>query len=73
MRVRKEPRQIIVWEPDHDRFAELIKEGTLSGKRDGSDLVLDGLAPEQVKTITGNQRCIPFKWDRPIIFSKAGE
>ena len=72
-RVKKESRQIIVWEPDRDQFAALIKQGIIAGKPDGSDLVMDGLEPNEVKAITDGKRGVPFKWDQPIIFTKAGD
>ena len=73
VRVKKDARQIIVWEPDHDRFAEMIRQGAVAGKPEGSDLVIDGLEPHTVKAITDGKRGVPFKWDRPIIFSKVGD
>ncbi|MEO6244593.1 MAG: hypothetical protein ABIQ12_04080 [Opitutaceae bacterium] len=50
-RLRHEPDQVLLWWPDVKRFGELVGAGKLSGKLDGSDVLLDSPSAEQVTAL----------------------
>jgi hypothetical protein len=72
VRIKKEHRQIIAWEPDGQLFAQFVRDGVIPGRIDGDDVVLEALESRPLKMITSGERGVPFSWDRPLVFVKAG-
>ena len=71
-RIEKEDRKIIVWEPDGKLFAQLVNNGVIPGRLDKDDVILDEIEPQYLKMITSGELGVPFSWDKPIVFVRAG-
>ena len=71
-RIRNKDRQIIVWVPDEKAFVRLVKNGTLPGKIDGDDVILDELTSQHLKRIMSGDQGVLFAWDEPVVFVKQG-
>ena len=53
-------------------FARLVKNGTVPGKIDGDDVILDELTSQHLKRIMSGDQGVLFAWDEPIVFVKQG-
>ena len=67
VKVEKEGDQLVVWDPDLEKFRALVKEGKLPGKLDDKDVLLDGLGPEHVQMITSSSEGVLFDWENPSV------
>jgi hypothetical protein len=53
-------------------LAQLVRDGVIPGRLDVQDVILEELEPQYLKIITSAERGVPFSWDKPIVFVKAG-
>ena len=71
--VRKEQGQIVIWPPDPDRCAALVKSGTIPGRvEEGGDVILDRLTPEQVLRVVSAEQGGCLSWTEPLVFFRLG-
>jgi len=70
-RIKKENRQILLWEPDEKLFAKLVRDGIFSGRVDQNNVILEELKSEHLNLIRSGERGVPFTWDQPLIFVRA--
>ena len=67
VKVAKDGGQIVVWDPDVEKFRALVKDGKLPGKIDDKNVVLDELDPEHVQMITSSAEGVLFDWENPAV------
>ena len=70
-RIKKENRQILLWEPDEKLFAKLVRAETLPGRVDQNNVILEELNSEYLNLITSGDHGVPFTWDQPLILVRA--
>lgn len=70
-RIKKENCQILLWEPDNQLFAKLVRAGVVPGRMDQNNVILEPLNSEHLNMIKSGEHGVPFSWDRPLIFVKA--
>jgi hypothetical protein len=72
--VRKEQGQIVIWPPDPDRCAALVKGGIVPGTvEEGGDVVLDRLTPEQTLRVVSGEQGGCLSWTEPLVFFRLGK
>ncbi len=69
-RIRHDPDQVLVWWPDVKRFGELVRAGKLSGKLDGSDVLLDSPTAEQVTALVSGALGPVFADECPAVLRR---
>lgn len=69
-RITNEDRQIIVWLPDKNMFAQMVKESVFPGRVDGEDVLLEELTPRHLKIIITAEKGVLLDWDKPVVFVK---
>jgi hypothetical protein len=67
VKVEKDGGQIVVWDPDLEKFRALVKEGKLPGKIDEKNVLLDALGPEHVQMVTSSEEGVLFDWQSPAV------
>jgi len=72
--VRKEQGQIVIWPPDPERCAALVKSGVIPGTvEEGGDVVLDRLTPEQMLRVVSGEQGGCLSWTEPLVFFRLGK
>jgi hypothetical protein len=66
-RVKKEKRQILIWEPDDKAFSKLVNDGVLPGRIDQKNVILEELDAKKLSVLQSGDYGVPFKWDDPVI------
>jgi hypothetical protein len=66
-RVKKEKRQILIWEPHEKAFAKLVNDGVLPGRVDQNKVILEELDAMQLSVLESGGYGVPFSWDEPLI------
>jgi hypothetical protein len=72
--LRKEPAQLVLWTPDPERCATLVKGGVIPGTVEaGGDVILERLTPGQtLRTVSGDEGgCL--RWTEPVVFFRLGK
>jgi hypothetical protein len=64
-RITKSDRQVIIWDPNVEKFKKLVEAGKLPGKVDGDNVILDELKPEHMQIITSGAEGVLFDWENP--------
>ena len=72
-RIEKKERLVILWWPDVKKFRDLVRQGTIPGKMDGSDVVLGSLASNHLGLIASETNGVLFEWDEPTVLMKSGK
>ncbi|MEY2880177.1 MAG: hypothetical protein RLZZ15_2557 [Verrucomicrobiota bacterium] len=54
-RLRRDTDQILVWFPDAERFAALVRAGKLAGKVDGTDVILEAPTAAQLAALVAGE------------------
>lgn len=71
--LRKEQGQFVVWTPDPERCAKLVKDGGIPGTvEEGGDVLLDRLTPEQMLRIVSEEQGGCMRWTEPVVFFRFG-
>jgi hypothetical protein len=71
--VRKEAKQILVWTPDPDQCAKLVKAGVLTGKvEEGGDVILGKLDPAQTRQLLSSSPGNCLRWAEPVVLFRLG-
>ncbi|PKN24583.1 MAG: hypothetical protein CVU64_21800 [Deltaproteobacteria bacterium HGW-Deltaproteobacteria-21] len=72
--VQKDEGQIAVWLPDPAQFAKLVQTGSLPGKVEKENkVILEKLAPEQLKELLSGDKGSLLDWKRPVVFFRVGK
>ena len=72
--VRKEQGQIVIWPPDPDRCAALVKSGAIPGTvEEGGDVILDRLTPEQTLRVVSAEQGGCLSWTEPLVYFRLGK
>jgi hypothetical protein len=72
--VRKEEGQILIWTPDPERCAALVKGGIIPGTVDeGGDVILDRLTPQQTLRVVSVDQGSCLRWTEPLVFFRLGK
>jgi len=68
-RMKKEKNLVMIWLPDPEKFAALVKDGTLPGKvSKGGDVSLVDLNKEHYEMFSKEEFGLLFVWDEPMIY-----
>jgi hypothetical protein len=62
--------QLVVWVPDRDAFAALIRSGKLKGHVEDKDVFLDPPTSDDFKALTSGALGVPFEWEKPFVFRR---
>ena len=72
--LRREQGQLVLWTPDRERCAALVKKGAIPGMVDeGGDVILDRLMPEQTLRIVSGEQGGCLRWTEPVVFVRLGK
>lgn len=66
-RVKKEKRQILIWEPDDKAFTKLVTDGVFPGRIDQKKVILEELDARKLSVLQSGNYGVPFKWGEPVI------
>lgn len=66
-RVKKEKRQILIWEPDDKAFTKLVNDGVVPGRIDEKKVTLEELDAKRLSALQSGDYGVPFKWGEPVI------
>lgn len=72
-RIKNEKNQMYVWQPDAEKFKELVKAGKLPGTVEKDNVVLGELTPDHLKLITSEEAGVLFDWASPAVFTKLAD
>jgi hypothetical protein len=70
-RIKKENRQILLWEPDERLFVKLVRAGIFPGRVDQNSVIVEELNSEHLNLIKSGELGVPFTWDQPLILVRA--
>ena len=71
--LRKEPGQFILWTPDAERCARLVRDGAIPGTvTEGGDVILAALTPEQTLQVVSQEQGGCLDWSEPLVFFRLG-
>jgi len=71
---RKDEGQILIWTPDPERCATLVKNGTVPGTvEEGGDVILDRLTPEQTLRVVSGEHGGCLSWTEPLVYFRLGK
>jgi len=68
--IRHEPTKAIVWLPDRMKFRKHVLNGTIKGKVDSEDVVLETPTKEFFEYIESGDNGVFFDWQNPVIIKK---
>ena len=69
-RVKKEKRQILIWEPDNKAFTKLVNDGVVPGRIDQKNVILEELTAEKLSALQSGDYGVPFKWGEPVVLMR---
>jgi hypothetical protein len=65
-KVKRTGEQVVVWDPDVEKFKAMVREGKLPGKiDDNNNIILDDLTPEHVSIIASESEGLLFDLQNP--------
>jgi len=71
--LRRASGQIVLWLPDAERCAKLVREGVVPGTVEGGgDVVLGRLTPEQTLRLVSQDQGGCVDWSEPLLFARLG-
>jgi hypothetical protein len=64
---------LVIWEPDLEKFRGLVRAGRLRGTLDGDDVHLASFTAAELQALTAGTLGVPFAWDKPLVLHRVAQ